>query len=232
MRDAPTKRPLRLGLMVSKGGRTAANLVEHLASEGLPATAAVAIGHHPHAPAVERVRRLGVPFEAITSPPLADLDECAAAALSDRIDETLDAAEVDLVCLCGYLRRFRVGDRWAGRAINIHPSLLPEFGGPGFHGLAVHRAVLAAGRTETGCTVHWIDEAYDRGEILLQRRCPVEPGDTPESLAARVFREECLALPEAVARIAREGLPRVGGDGENAPEPGCPDRSDASRSKR
>lgn len=198
-------RPLRLGLMVSKGGRTATNLVRRLAEgEGL-ATAAIAVGHHPDAPAVERLRGLGVRFETIPSPPLGELDDRAAATLSDRIDEALRAAGVDLVCLCGYLRRFRVGERWPGRAINIHPSLLPEFGGPGFHGLAVHRAVLAAGRTETGCTVHWIDEVYDRGEILLQRRCRVEPEDTPETLAARVFREECIALPEAIARIAREG---------------------------
>lgn len=198
-------RPLRLGLMVSKGGRTACNLVRRLAADDAPASAAVAIGHHPDHPAARRLRDLGVPFEAIPSPPVGSLDEATSAAISDRIDAILDAAEVDLVCLCGYLRRFRVGERWAGRAINIHPSLLPEFGGPGFHGLAVHRAVLAAGRTETGCTVHWIDEVYDRGEILLQRRCRVEPEDTPESLAARVFREECIALPEAIARIAREG---------------------------
>jgi len=199
-------RPLRLGLMVSKGGRTAENLVARIVEDGIPAVAAVAVGHHPDAPAVGRMRRAGVPFEAIPSPPFRTLDAVEADAIADRIDRVLEDAGVDLVCLCGYLRRFRVGRRWSGRAINIHPALLPEFGGPGFHGLAVHRAVLAAGRTETGCTVHWIDEDYDRGEILLQRRCPVEPDDTPESLADRVFREECRALPEAVDRIARERL--------------------------
>jgi len=198
-------RPLRLGLMVSKGGRTAENLAMRIAAGEIPAVAAIAIGHHPEAPAVSRMRRLDVPFTTIPSPPIGTLGDDAANAIGDRIDEALEAAAVDLVCLCGYLRRFRVGRRWSGRAINIHPSLLPEFGGPGFHGLAVHRAVLAAGRTETGCTVHWIDEDYDRGEILLQRRCAVEADDTPESLAARVFREECLALPDAVARIAEAG---------------------------
>ena len=198
-------RPLRLGLMVSKGGRTAENLAMRIAAGEIPAVAAIAIGHHPEAPAVSRMRRLDVPFTTIPSPPIGTLGDDAANAIGDRIDEALEAAAVDLVCLCGYLRRFRVGRRWSGRAINIHPSLLPEFGGPGFHGLAVHRAVLAAGRTETGCTVHWIDEDYDRGEILLQRRCAVEAADTPESLAARVFREECLALPDAVARIAEAG---------------------------
>ena len=199
-------RPLRLGLMVSKGGRTAENLVMRITAGEVPAVAAIAIGHHADAPAAMRMRRLDVPFTTIPSPPIGSLDDEAAAGIADRIDEALEAAEVDLVCLCGYLRRFRVGRRWSGRAINIHPSLLPEFGGPGFHGLAVHRAVLASGTTETGCTVHWIDEQYDRGEILLQRRCPVEPGDTAESLAARVFEQECLAFPQAVVRIAREDL--------------------------
>jgi phosphoribosylglycinamide formyltransferase-1 len=143
----------------------------------------------------------------VASPPHRELSPEQADSIADRIDAAFESASVELVCLCGYLRRFRVGERWARRAINIHPSLLPEFGGEGFHGLQVHRAVLAAGRAETGCTVHWVDEEYDRGETILQRRCPVLAGDTPESLAARVFAEECEAMPEAVARLARRGFP-------------------------
>ncbi len=149
-----------------------------------------------------RLRAAGVPVEVVPSPPHAQLAPEQAEAIADRIDRAFEAAGVELVCLCGYLRKFRVGERWRGRAINIHPALLPDFGGAGFHGLHVHRAVLTAGRTETGCTVHWVDEEYDRGATILQRRCPVLPGDTPETLAARVFAEECEALPEAVARIA------------------------------
>ena len=194
--------PLRLGVLVSRGGRTAVNLAEQLRRAGTPAVIAIAILHDPAAPAVERLLAAGIPFEVVPAAPPRDLGEAERDDLSDRIEARLLAARVDLVCLCGYLRHFRVGARWRGRAINIHPALLPEFGGEGFHGLHVHRAVLAAGRRESGCSVHWVDELYDHGEVILQRRCPVEPDDTPESLAARVFAEECLALPEAVAAIA------------------------------
>jgi phosphoribosylglycinamide formyltransferase-1 len=205
---APSRdRPLRVGALVSRGGRTAVNLAERIARGEVPAELTLAVLHDPQVPAFERLRAVGVPIEVVPSPPHRELSLEQADAIADRIDAAFAAAGVELVCLCGYLRRFRVGERWARRAINIHPALLPDFGGEGFHGLHVHRAVLAAGRTETGCTVHWVDEAYDRGETILQRRCPVFPGDTPESLAARVFAEECEAMPEAVARIATGKVP-------------------------
>ncbi|MGA1467016.1 MAG: formyltransferase family protein [Phycisphaerales bacterium] len=205
---APSRdRPLRVGALVSRGGRTAVNLAERIARGEVPAELTLAVLHDPQVPAFERLRAVGVPIEVVPSPPHRELSLEQADAIADRIDAAFAAAGVELVCLCGYLRRFRVGERWARRAINIHPALLPDFGGEGFHGLHVHRAVLAAGRTETGCTVHWVDEAYDRGETILQRRCPVLPGDTPESLAARVFAEECEAMPEAVARIATGEVP-------------------------
>jgi phosphoribosylglycinamide formyltransferase-1 len=202
---APSRdRPLRVGALVSRGGRTAVNLAERIARGEVPAELTLAVLHDPQVPAFERLRAVGVPIEVVPSPPHRELSLEQADAIADRIDAAFAAAGVELVCLCGYLRRFRVGARCA---INIHPALLPDFGGEGFHGLHVHRAVLAAGRTETGCTVHWVDEAYDRGETILQRRCPVLPGDTPESLAARVFAEECEAMPEAVARIATGEVP-------------------------
>ncbi|MEY3024062.1 MAG: hypothetical protein RJA16_888 [Planctomycetota bacterium] len=205
---APSRdRPLRVGALVSRGGRTAVNLAERIARGEVPAELTLAVLHDPQVPAFERLRAVGVPIEVVPSPPHRELSLEQADAIADRIDAAFAAAGVELVCLCGYLRRFRVGERWARRAINIHPALLPDFGGEGFHGLHVHRAVLAAGRTESGCTVHWVDEAYDRGETILQRRCPVLPGDTPESLAARVFAEECEAMPEAVARIATGKVP-------------------------
>lgn len=202
MSDRKRDRPLRVGVLVSRGGRTAVNLAERIARDEVPAELALAILHDPQVPAYERLREAGVPIEVVPSPPYAELTPAQAEAIADRIDAAFGAAGVELVCLCGYLRRFRVGERWRGRAINIHPALLPDFGGPGFHGLHVHRAVLESGRAESGCTVHWVDEEYDRGATILQRRCPVLPGDTPESLAARVFTEECEAMPEAVARIA------------------------------
>jgi folate-dependent phosphoribosylglycinamide formyltransferase PurN len=132
---------------------------------------AVCVVTRAEAGAAEQSRARGIPVEVVAPEPAASFD--------DRIDAALCAHGVELVCLCGYLRRFRV-DAWRGRTLNIHPALLPDVGGPGMRGDHVHRAVLAAGRRESGCTVHWVDEVYDHGEAVLQRRCPVEPGDTPE----------------------------------------------------
>lgn len=186
--------PLRLAALISGAGRTVASLAERIRRDGIPAAIVVVIAHREDLPGVARCRAAGLPVAIVPpSPP---------ETLADRIDACLDAAGVELVCLCGYLRRFRVSPRWTGRAINIHPSLLPAFGGPGFHGRRVHEAVLAAGCRESGCTVHLATDAYDEGPVLLQRRCAVHPGDTPESLAERVFAEEREALPEAVRRLA------------------------------
>jgi phosphoribosylglycinamide formyltransferase-1 len=126
------------------------------------------------------------------------------ATLDDRVDAALREAGTQLVVLAGYLRLFRV-QGWRGRCINIHPALLPRHGGKGLWGHHVHEAVLAAGDRESGCTVHWVDEQYDHGETILQRRCPVLPGDTPDTLAARVFAEELEALPEAIRRVGAGG---------------------------
>jgi folate-dependent phosphoribosylglycinamide formyltransferase PurN len=124
----------------------------------------------------------------------------------ERISNTVESA--DLVCLAGFLFLWRIPEPFIGRVINIHPALLPEFGGKGMYGHHVHEAVLTAGRKESGCTVHFCDNQYDHGPIILQRRVPVLPGDTPDILAARVFEQECIAYPQAVQLIA-EGRVRL-----------------------
>lgn len=126
--------------------------------------------------------------------------------------ELLARYEVDWIVLAGYLRRVpsEVVARYGGRILNIHPALLPRFGGPGMYGERVHRAVIEAGETRSGATVHVVDEEYDRGPIVAQRFVPVEPGDTPESLAARVLEVEHELLPEVV-EAAAEGRLRVEG---------------------
>ena len=103
--------------------------------------------------------------------------------------------------LAGFLKKLWIPDDFAGRVINIHPSLLPAFGGKGCYGMRVHRAVLERGCQVSGCTVHLVDEVYDNGPILLQRWCPVETTDSASDLAARVFAEELIALPEALRRF-------------------------------
>ena len=113
-------------------------------------------------------------------------------------------AGCDLVCLAGYARLVPpdVVESFAGRMLNVHPALLPKFGGKGMWGARVHEAVLASGDAESGCTVHLVDERYDRGEVLLRMRCPVLPGDTPETLGARVLALEHLAYPQALLALA------------------------------
>lgn len=179
----------RAAVLVSGSGRTALNLLAASRDGRMNAKVAVVIAHREGIPAVARCREAGLAVEIVPGP--------ACAATSDALDAALHRAGAEIVLLAGYLRMFRVGP-WAGRALNMHPALLPHFGGAGMHGRRVHEAVLASGARESGCTAHAVDEQYDHGRIVVQRRCPVLPGDTPESLAARVFEEESIAYPDAV----------------------------------
>lgn len=205
--------PLRLGALVSGGGRTMLNLAERSARGTLPATIAVVISSRKDAPGVRLAAERGMTVRVA-----ARRDFASEAAMHDAISAWLEEARVDLVCLCGYLRWFRCDPQWANRTMNIHPALLPDFGGPGMYGLRVHKAVLDSGAPISGCTVHFVDNMYDHGPIILQRTCPVLPGDDPEKLAARVFALECEAYPEAIGLFA-EGRLRVGGGDSRIPPP-------------
>ena len=183
--------PLRLGALLSGGGRTLLNLADHIADGTLPASIAVVIASRPDAPGVARARDRGLDVRV------------ARPTMHDQITAALREHEVDLVCLCGYLHWLRVDEPFADRVINIHPALLPDFGGTGMYGLRVHRAVLEAERDVSGCTVHFVDDQYDHGPIILQRTCPVLPGDDAQTLADRVFEQECIAYPDAIRLIGR-----------------------------
>ena len=123
-------------------------------------------------------------------------------AFSQAVWAQVEARGAELVCLAGFLSLLDLPDRWVGRVINIHPALLPSFGGKGMYGHHVHESVLAAGCKVSGCTVHFCDQTYDTGPIIVQRTCPVLEDDTADTLAARVFEQECLAYPEALRLIA------------------------------
>ena len=202
-RGSPPPGSLRLGCLISGGGRTVSNLHEAIGRGEVPASIEVVIAHRADLAGVDRCRAAGVRVEIVPVEPRESL--------ADRIDAVLESANVDLVCLAGYLRHFRVAPRWTDQVVNIHPSLLPRHGGHGMYGDRVHAAVLADGDAETGCTVHAVDEIYDHGAVLLQRRCPVEPADTVDTLAARVFEEECRAFPDAIAALARGEVVLRGG---------------------
>ena len=116
----------------------------------------------------------------------------------------LEEKRPDLICLCGYLRLLQLQPWMIGRVVNIHPALLPKFGGKGMYGMRVHEAVIDSGETESGCTVHFVDEEYDHGELIVQLRCPVESYDSASSLADKVFALECLAYPQALNKVANQ----------------------------
>ena len=116
------------------------------------------------------------------------------------------AANVDLVCLAGFMQLIEVPDDFLGRVMNIHPALIPAFCGKGYYGHHVHEAVLAYGAKVSGCTVHFVDNQYDHGPVILQRAVPVLDDETAETLAARVFKEECEAYPEAIRLFAEKRL--------------------------
>lgn len=195
---------LRLGVLFSGGGRTLENLARKSLAGELPGTIAIAISSHPEAGGVERARRLGLPCLVI------DYKE-KGEGFSAEITRALDEARVDLVLLAGFVRLYRFPHHYRGRILNIHPALLPAFGGQGFYGHKVHRAVLKSGVKFSGCTVHFVSEEYDRGPIILQRVVPVRSGDTEDTLAERVFAEECIAYPEAIGLYAEGRLQVEGG---------------------
>ena len=204
--DAPThrhtgihSRALRLGLLASHGGSNLGAILAACQADQIAAQPVVAIGNNSDAYALERARRAGVPtyhLSSRTHPDPAMLDAALA--------ETLASHDVDLVVLAGYMKRLgpRVLDRWRGRIINVHPSLLPKFGGQGMYGARVHEAVLAAGEAVSGVTIHLVTEEYDQGPAIAQRQVPVLPDDTIESLAERVLREEHALYVETIGRIA------------------------------
>ncbi len=184
----------RIAVLASGGGRSLENLAEKIASGELEAQLALVVVNSPSAGAIERARRLGLECVLVDHRQFSSPQEFSAA-----IFREVEARDVALVVLAGFLRLLLVPERWESRVINIHPALLPKFGGKGYYGERVHAAVIAAGESVSGCTVHYVTNEYDSGPPLVQRRTQVKPGDDAHSLAARVFEEEKLALPEAIA---------------------------------
>lgn len=194
-------RHLRLAVLLSGSGRTLENLLEQITAGRLPAEVTVVVSSRPDVRGVRIAERAGVPVRVL--PPGGQTLEV----WSEAIFAACRQARANLVVMAGFLHLVRIPPDFAGRVINIHPSLLPAFGGQGFHGMNVHRAVLERGCTVSGCTVHLVDDEYDHGRVLLQESVPVLADDSPESLAARVFAAECQTLPEAIRRIAAGLLP-------------------------
>jgi phosphoribosylglycinamide formyltransferase-1 len=197
--------PLKLAVLVSGSGTTLQNLVEVVAAGKLDATIDLVIGSRPGLLGLKRAADAKLPNFVLDWRKF-DIS----AAFSRQVFSLCDDARVDLVCLAGWLCLLDLPEQYAGRVMNIHPALLPSFGGRGMYGKKVHQAVLDHGCKVSGCTAHFVDNTYDTGPIILQRTCPVLDDDTPESLAHRVFEEEKIAYPEAI-RLFHKGHLRIEG---------------------
>jgi formyltetrahydrofolate-dependent phosphoribosylglycinamide formyltransferase len=193
----PLERPIRLAVLISGGGSTLANFLSRIASGELAAEVALVVASQPDCGGIDKARAAGIECVVVGRKGFASVAEFSRAVF-DRCRD----ARADLVTLAGFLALIEVPDDFRWRVVNIHPALIPAFCGKGFYGHKVHEAVLARGVKISGCTVHFADNEYDHGPIILQRCVPVLDADTPASLAARVFAAECEAYPEAIRLYA------------------------------
>lgn len=184
--------PIRLAVLISGSGTTLQNLIDSIAAGRLPARIAGVVSSRADVLGVGRARQAGLPVSVAPRTP----------GFADRVWAAVRDFTPDLVCMAGWLHLLPIPNDFRHRVLNIHPSLLPAFGGKGMYGHHVHEAVLAYGARVTGCTVHFTDDTYDTGPIIVQKCVPVKDGDNPDTLAARVFQAECEAYPEAIRLIA------------------------------
>jgi formyltetrahydrofolate-dependent phosphoribosylglycinamide formyltransferase len=207
-------KPVRLAVLLSGSGTTLQHLIDAIEAGTLDASIAIVISSQPEAYGLERARQhsleaVCVPRRGFSTQGLYDAE----------LNRLLDQHQPELIALAGYLHLLRFGRHYRERVMNIHPALIPAFCGKGFYGMRVHKAVLEYGVKVTGCTVHFADEVYDHGPIILQRAVPVLPQDTPESLARRVAVEERQAYPQAIQLFA-EGRLKIEGRKVRILEPG------------
>jgi phosphoribosylglycinamide formyltransferase-1 len=195
--------PLPIAVLISGGGTTLRNLIEQVASGTLPVEIRLVISSSPHAGGLALAQAAGIPTRVVEKKRSTRAEE-----FSQAVFGPCRQAGVAYVVMGGFLKHVLIPPDFENRVLNIHPSLIPAYCGKGMYGIKVHEAVLAAGEAVTGCTVHFVDNEYDHGPIILQRQVPVQPGDTPQSLQARVFQAECQAYPE-VLRLLAAGRVRV-----------------------
>jgi phosphoribosylglycinamide formyltransferase-1 len=196
---------IRLAVLLSGNGTTLQNLLDHIQTGDLPAHIVQVVSSNPQAYGLTRAADAGIPGAYVRRKACSSTAE-----FSERIFAYCRNARTDLVCMAGFLQLVEIPPDFMGRVLNIHPALIPAFSGKGFHGRHVHESALEAGVKVSGCTVHFADNEYDHGPIILQRVVPVLDDDTPDSLAARVFTAECAAYPEAI-RLFTAGRLRLEG---------------------
>ena len=189
--------PFRIAVLISGGGTTLRNLIERIRVGSLKVEIVLVVSSNPKAGGLRFAEEAGIPAVVVRRKDFDSRD-----AFSTAIFDPCREAGVDLVVMGGFLKQVSIPEDFTNRVVNIHPALIPSFCGEGFYGHFVHEAVLASGVKVTGCTIHFADNEYDHGPIIMQRAVPVLDDDTPDSLAARVFQTECEAYPEVLRLIA------------------------------
>jgi phosphoribosylglycinamide formyltransferase 1 len=205
MSDAPrnppfNSSPIRLAVCVSGEGTTLQNLIDQIRLRRLKAELVQVVASRPRIGAIARAESAKIPLA------LANYNARSRTEFSNSVFEPIRHSKADLVILAGFLALVKIPPDYKGKVLNIHPSLIPSFSGKGFYGSKVHEAALAMGVKLSGCTIHFADDSYDTGPIIAQRAVPVLENDTIDTLTARVFTEECKALPEAISLYAEGRL--------------------------
>lgn len=200
---------INLAILLSGGGRTLQNIIDYIHQGKLDARLALVIASRKDAYGLERAKLAGIPPHCVPYKLYRGDD---AGKFSNEINKILNTYPIDLVVMAGFMHLFKAGDKYRGKVMNIHPALIPSFCGKGYYGHFVHEEVLASGVKQSGCTVHFADDAYDRGPIILQSPVPVLDNDTPDILAKRVFAEECKLYPRAIQLFAEGRLAVKGGE--------------------
>lgn len=199
--------PINLAVLLSGSGRTLQNFIDRIQDGSLNARIRIVISSEPDAYGLERAKKHNIPTAVVRFDDFKDVNSFSKA-ITEQIERNHQT--IDLITMAGFIRFYRIPDKYLGRIMNIHPGLIPAFCGKGYYGERVHKAVLEYGAKVSGCTVHFADNVYDRGPIIVQRAVPVFDNDTVDTLAERVFAEECIAYPEAI-RLFADGRLKIDG---------------------
>lgn len=199
---------IKLAVLISGGGRTLQNLIDHINKGKLDAEIEVVVSSRSDAFGLMRAIKSGI--DGVCVPFLKYKSNGNIEEFSKAINRHIDRFEIDLIVMAGFMHLFKAAPKWDGRIMNIHPALIPSFCGSGYYGKKVHEAVLEYGVRVSGCTVHFADNKYDNGPIILQSAVPVLEGDSADKLAARVFAEECKLYPRAIQLFAEDRLEITG----------------------
>ncbi|MCH2212460.1 MAG: phosphoribosylglycinamide formyltransferase [Fuerstiella sp.] len=191
-----TDRPVRLGTLISGGGRTMLNLADRIQDGSLSAEIPVVLASRSDCIGIDRARTAGLVCQTLQRSRFDSVES-----FSDAVFDRMREQSVDLVVMAGFLCLLKIPDDFALRVLNIHPSLIPAFSGQGFYGNRVHQAAIKRGVQVSGCTVHFVDNEYDHGPIIVQRSVTIPDHATPEQLAALVFEQEQIAYPEAIRQV-------------------------------